>query len=51
MSIGAYRLEVSSSIGVAIYPEHGHDEVSLMKHADDAMYQAKAAGRDQVLLG
>ena len=51
MTVGAYGLEVSSSIGVAIYPEHGHDEVSLMKHADDAMYRAKAAGRDQVALG
>lgn len=50
MTVGDYRLEISSSIGVAIYPEHGHDEVSLMKHADDAMYRAKQAGRDRVAL-
>ncbi len=36
---------ISSSIGIATYPAHGSDTVSLMKHADKAMYQAKHAGR------
>lgn len=48
--VGEHRLEVSSSIGVAIYPEHGADDVQLMKSADDAMYRAKEAGRDRVML-
>lgn len=48
--VEAYRLEVSSCIGVAIFPEHGHDDVALMKRADDAMYRAKESGRDSVVL-
>ncbi|MHB8950131.1 MAG: diguanylate cyclase domain-containing protein [Rhodoferax sp.] len=38
---------ISSSTGIAIYPEHGRDETELTQHADAAMYQAKAAGRDR----
>lgn len=39
---------VSCSIGFAVYPQDGIDAVALMKQADDAMYRAKAAGRDCV---
>ncbi|KKK07855.1 bifunctional diguanylate cyclase/phosphodiesterase [Micromonospora sp. HK10] len=34
-------LDVGGSIGVAIYPEHGEDFATLMRHADVAMYDAK----------
>ncbi len=37
-------LSMDSSIGIAMFPEHGHDWASLMQHADVAMYVAKAAG-------
>jgi diguanylate cyclase (GGDEF)-like protein len=37
------RIEVSASIGVAIYPEHG-DRAKLIAHADAAMYAAKRTG-------
>ena len=44
--IDSYRLAVSASIGVALYPEHGHDFGSLLKAADTALYQAKNNGRN-----
>ncbi len=43
-------VSISSSAGIALYPEHGRDEATLMSHADAAMYQAKTAGRDRFLL-
>lgn len=49
-SIEAHELRVSSSIGIAIYPEHAQDAATLIKYADVAMYQAKEGGRNQYLL-
>lgn len=43
-------VHISSSAGVALYPEHGLDEATLSHHADVAMYAAKAAGRDQYVV-
>lgn len=40
------RVQVSGSIGIAIYPENGTDEALLKKAADQALYAAKAAGRN-----
>jgi diguanylate cyclase (GGDEF)-like protein len=37
-------LDVSASIGVAVYPLHGDDFATLMQHADVAMYEAKRRG-------
>ena len=34
-------VRIDCSIGIALYPEHGHDEVSLVNNADRAMYDAK----------
>ncbi len=48
-SLMAHSLNISASIGLAIYPEHGVNEQQLTKHADIAMYQAKHGGRDQVV--
>ena len=39
-------LTVSPSIGIALYPENGETIEVLLKNADAAMYQAKAAGRN-----
>lgn len=36
---------VSASIGVAIYPQHGHDADTLLQNADIAMYAAKSDGK------
>ncbi|MFC3504930.1 EAL domain-containing protein [Micromonospora krabiensis] len=34
-------LDVGGSIGIALFPEHGEDFATLMRHADVAMYDAK----------
>jgi GGDEF domain-containing protein len=38
------ELSIGGSFGCAEYPNHGDDEVLLLKCADMAMYKAKAAG-------
>lgn len=48
--VSGLSLEVSSSIGVALYPDDGRSESSLLLGADRAMYEAKRSGRDQVSL-
>ncbi len=44
--IEGHTINISCSIGIAIFPLHGEDELTLMKHADDAMYQSKSGGRN-----
>jgi diguanylate cyclase (GGDEF)-like protein len=36
------EFEVATSIGIAVYPQHGIDVETLIQHADVAMYQAKS---------
>ncbi|MDD5180781.1 MAG: diguanylate cyclase [Gallionellaceae bacterium] len=48
--LASESLHISSSIGVAIYPEHGSDEKMLLKNSDTAMYHAKKSGRNNVQL-
>jgi len=43
--IDTHQLVVTTSIGIAVYPDDGIDEEVLLKNADIAMYQAKQAGR------
>jgi diguanylate cyclase (GGDEF)-like protein/PAS domain S-box-containing protein len=43
-SIGENQVYVTASIGVSRYPEDGVDAETLVKHADTALYQAKASG-------
>lgn len=38
-------IHISCSVGIAIYPMHGTDVTTLMRVADNAMYEAKRAGR------
>ncbi|MBX0358065.1 sensor domain-containing diguanylate cyclase [Halobacillus sp. Nhm2S1] len=42
------EIEISVSIGVSIYPEHGMDQGELLTKADRALYKAKENGRSCV---
>jgi len=44
-SILAHVINISCSIGIGIYPMHGADTNDLLRVADNAMYEAKRAGR------
>lgn len=41
IDIGSRSREISVSIGIAYYPDHGHSQPDLMDRADVAMYSAK----------
>lgn len=43
-------IAVTGSIGVAVYQLHGKTREELIQHADQAMYQAKQAGRNRVCI-
>ncbi len=45
-AVEGVELAVSCSAGIAVFPQDGRDVDHLMRHADAAMYQAKAAGRN-----
>ena len=42
-----HELHVSASLGISLYPDHGGTADLLLKHADVALYQAKAHGKNQ----
>lgn len=48
MSLSGQECRVTASIGVALYPENGRDEHTLIKNADMAMYLAKEEGKNDV---
>ncbi len=43
-------LQVSASIGVTLFPDDGGDADQLVRHADQAMYQAKQSGKNRIHL-
>lgn len=43
-------VEVSTSIGVAVYPQAGNSAEVLVTRADEAMYQAKGAGKARYVM-
>ncbi|PHS69929.1 MAG: bifunctional diguanylate cyclase/phosphodiesterase [Methylophaga sp.] len=45
-SIDQHSHQISASIGVTVYPQDNNDLDTLMRHADQAMYQAKLLGKN-----
>jgi diguanylate cyclase (GGDEF)-like protein len=41
-----HRVEIGTSIGIAIAPDHGTDQEQLLKKADLALYRSKSSGRN-----
>jgi diguanylate cyclase (GGDEF)-like protein/PAS domain S-box-containing protein len=44
-TVEGHVLRPSSSVGVALFPNHASNSLELVAHADSAMYQAKSAGK------
>ncbi|MGI9499812.1 MAG: putative bifunctional diguanylate cyclase/phosphodiesterase [Geminicoccaceae bacterium] len=47
-AVGDQLLQTSTTIGIAIYPDHGDDPDQLLRRADLALYHAKECGRNAV---
>ncbi|MBK1674091.1 hypothetical protein CKO35_12405 [Ectothiorhodospira shaposhnikovii] len=45
--LGGLSLRLSASMGVTFFPSDDHDADTLIRHADQAMYQAKQAGKNR----
>ena len=45
-NLNGNSLNVTCSIGISIYPDHGNDVETLIKNADAAMYASKSRGRN-----
>jgi|GEM_PF-326687 diguanylate cyclase (GGDEF)-like protein/PAS domain S-box-containing protein len=50
MRLGEREMAVTTSVGIALYPEDAQDSDGLLKCADHAMYQAKEIGRNRFQL-
>ncbi len=44
--IQEHELQITFSIGVALYPRDGENSTTLLKHADEALYLAKKRGKN-----
>lgn len=46
ITVGDIKCKVNSSVGIAIYPDHGKDGDTLLRHSDSAMYAIKKSGKN-----
>ena len=44
--LGSHEFSITLSFGISMFPEDGEDSATLLKNADNAMFQAKEAGRN-----
>lgn len=47
ISLAGFDLDVTASVGVTVFPDDQEDSDELLRNADNAMYAAKEAGRNQ----
>ena len=47
LNSGQHTVQVGASMGITLYPQDGTDADTLLRCADQAMYQAKQAGRNR----
>ena len=45
--VGGRSVSISASVGVSVYPSDDVDAETLLRHADQAMYQAKQSGKNR----
>jgi len=51
-SMGLFRPgKITASLGIALFPDHGEDTDALLRVSDMALYAAKGAGRNRVVVG
>lgn len=50
LTLNDNQIHVSASIGIALFPDHGIDSLTLIKNADTAMYEVKQEGKNGVKL-
>lgn len=48
ISIDSHTFQLSASMGISIYPEDQADSDGLIRHADQAMYEAKLLGKNRI---
>ncbi|KUJ71445.1 bifunctional diguanylate cyclase/phosphodiesterase [Thiomicrospira sp. WB1] len=50
LKIDQEEVHITASLGMAFYPEHGRTLSELLRHADSAMYEAKAKGKNTLAI-
>ncbi|MCW8331427.1 GGDEF domain-containing protein [Photobacterium sp. SDRW27] len=50
ITIDKHTFQIGCSVGIALYPDHSADIPTLKKMADNAMYAAKAAGKNKFII-
>jgi len=46
IELSGHTAQVGASIGIALYPDNGHNAETVLKHADIAMYDVKGSGKN-----